>query len=525
MSNPGNVETDETETKSAPTIEDALSTVTNGVEIEFGNDQYGDAIAILGQDGRRRALPVYSRKFRRWIDHALYRAFKKPSSKGHVDSMLDVCAARGLYDGRKYHLDPRVTYAEGVIYYDLGGRVVRIDASSWTLIDEAPILFREYESMKPQVTPLKGGDLNWLLDLFQISGETDRLLITAWIISAFVPWIAHPILIVHGQQGSAKSTLARLLLELIDPNLLTEFHFSDYNQFLQAADHRWVVPIDNISLISATLSDILCKLVTGAGILKRALYSNDDDFFRAIRRVVIINGLTATAEKADLLDRCILISLERIPDDKRKSEQSVMQMFEEKKPYLLGACFDILSQAMRLKDDINFTALPRMADFALLGGAIAKSLGYEAESFLTAYNTNVSRQHQEAQDASSVATVLTFYLRSHKQISGTPTDILKIVLDTAVDAGVDRRILPKTPRSLGRALVEITPTLSGLGYVVNRSRGESRLIEILPPSGRHLDAAREALEKRNNLASSTSFPSSNAGEKNSDDISTQGGVL
>lgn len=503
-------------------IEEALAIVLGEGEIEFAHDQYSDAIAIINDKGKRRAMPIASRKFRRWIERALYKVCRKPSSRGHVDSIIDVCSARGLFDGVKHHLEPRITHVGKVIYYDLGPKVVRIDSTGWEIIDNAPVMFREYEIMKPQVLPMSGGNLDWLLDLFNIREPNDRIILKAWIVSAFVPWIAHPINATYGQQGSAKTTLTRLLIDLIDPNHVPDIHLSDIPSLLQGADHRWVLPLDNVSYITSEMSDLLCKIVTGTGIQKRALYTNDDDFFRSLRRIVIVNGLTAVPEKSDLLDRTILISLDVIPKSKRRLEEDVLKQFDEQKPLLLGACLDHLSRSLRIVETLKLAELPRMADFALWGAAISESMGGTASDFTRAYASNVDRQIEETFDSSPVGTIILFYLKSHKSLSGVISEVFKIVLDNADAAGVDRRALPRNAKSFGKSLVEITPGLTAMGYVVNRTRNQSRTIEILAPMGRYLDSAREVFEKQ--MTSFTSSTSLNQNKKSPDDPSPSGGA-
>jgi len=51
----------------------------------------------------------------------------------------------------------------------------------------------------------------------------------------------------------------------------------------------------------------------------------------------------------DLLDRSLLLGLERIPEDRRMGEAELWERFNQAKPLLLGAMFDALAKALRIE--------------------------------------------------------------------------------------------------------------------------------------------------------------------------------
>ena len=71
------------------------------------------------------------------------------------------------------------------------------------------------------------------------------------------------------------------------------------------------------TFIPPWISDQLCRAVTGSGFTKRELYSDDNDIIYNFRRCLGFNGINLAATKADLLDRGIIMALERIPESKR----------------------------------------------------------------------------------------------------------------------------------------------------------------------------------------------------------------
>ena len=65
-------------------------------------------------------------------------------------------------------------------------------------------------------------------------------------------------------------------------------------------------------------------------------------------------------DRGDVLDRSLVVELERIPDGARKIEEQIWELFAKEHPRLLGALFDILSQAIALKPSIKLSRRPRL---------------------------------------------------------------------------------------------------------------------------------------------------------------------
>ena len=156
----------------------------------------------------------------------------------------------------------------------------------------------------------------------------------------------------------------------------------------------------------------VCKAVTGGGISKRQLFTDDEDIVYDYKRCITINGINIALVEPDALDRSILSEYKRLPDDKRRSESEVLAEFERMKPQLLGYIMDILVKALQLKANLDLDRLPRMADFAIWGEAIAQALGYKEFEFLTAYYANIGAQNVEAIEATILGPVLVKFVNN-----------------------------------------------------------------------------------------------------------------
>lgn len=100
------------------------------------------------------------------------------------------------------------------------------------------------------------------------------------------------------------------------------------------------------------LSDALCRLSTGGGFAARTLYTDTDETAISIQRPVLLNGIGVGAVRGDLVSRTIIVGLDPIPEEKRKSETALMANFEKARPRILGALFTALSQAVREKPNV-----------------------------------------------------------------------------------------------------------------------------------------------------------------------------
>lgn len=225
---------------------------------------------------------------------------------------------------------------------------------------------------------------------------------------------------------------------------------------------------DNIHRISTETSDLLCRAVTGEGFTKRQLYSDDDDVLYQFQRVIGINGLELMAERADLLDRAILLECEPIPDDKRLTEAELWQKFNEAKTEILGGIFDTLWLALGILDEIKLHSLPRMADWMRWGCAIAEALSYGKTTFLQGYAKAHRHQSLEALKANLVTEALMAYMESQDMFEGTVGQLLKALTQKAEQMNIETKTRgwPKLPNQLTKNLKGVRPNLEQEGIQI-----------------------------------------------------------
>jgi hypothetical protein len=154
----------------------------------------------------------------------------------------------------------------------------------------------------------------------------------------------------------------------------------------------WAVAFDNVSYIRADISDALCRSVTGDSWVARALYTDAEISAITYQRVIMMDGIDLGVLRGDFLDRAVLMTLEMIPEDERRTlftwndgSLGVRDFFTEHQPRLLGAVLDALVDILRGLHLVDVATLPRMADAAVLLAAMDQSRG-----------TNAAKEYREA---------------------------------------------------------------------------------------------------------------------------------
>ena len=246
-----------------------------------------------------------------------------------------------------------------------------------------------------------------------ITNRGHRLLTKVWIISLLIPDFPHPISITFGEKGGSKSTFCRFVKRLVDPDRIELLTIpEDKAEFVQQLYHNYLAVYDNIKQLLPWFSDEACKAVTGVGNSKRKFYTNDDDVIYKYKRSLMINGINNCLTEPDALDRSILTEFDRILPEQRREESKVEADFEEMRPKLLGYILDTVVKALQIISTIVLSNLPRMADFAVWGEAIARGMGYNPMEFVNAYNENMGRQNIEVLEANLLAQAIVKFVES-----------------------------------------------------------------------------------------------------------------
>ena len=252
-----------------------------------------------------------------------------------------------------------------------------------------------------------------------------------------------------------------------------------------AVSNQYMVCFDNVSRISEELSDIFCIVATHGYYSKKKLYSNNEEYAIKLNARVSFSGITNLSSKPDLIDRMLCLKLNRIDSNKRRTEEEILKEFQTDLPYILDRIFRILSKAIPIYRELKLERLPRMADFAKWGYAIAEAMGYGGERFLKIYEKNQNELLENMISEDVLITVLIEAMKKHNYFKGTVTELLVSLTNMAEKMEIDTRVgWARDASSLSRKLYENQSVLSMFGIRINRgkSNGE-RYIELTMEAG------------------------------------------
>jgi hypothetical protein len=142
---------------------------------------------------------------------------------------------------------------------------------------------------------------------------------------------------------------------------------------------------------------------------------------------MILTGINVPTEAADLLDRSLIVELDRIEDDNRREESELWRAFDAVAPSLFGGLLDTLAETIRIYPSIKPPRLPRMADWARWGAAASEALGYGADAFFDALDANVELQAEAALE-DPIAQAIRRLMRNQSDWIGTPTGLYETLL-------------------------------------------------------------------------------------------------
>jgi hypothetical protein len=457
--------------------------------VEFYHTPNGLLFADVTVDGHRETWSVASIHFEHWLALRMYRTHGKPPNGQALNDALAVFAAQARFDGPERAVHLRVADAGGCIYVDLvndAWEAVEISPTGWRVVGSPPVRFRRTPGMRPLPRPAEGGSLDALRRFVNLENEDDWTLAVGWLLGALRARGPYPLAVLQGEQGSAKSTTARVLRELVDPNTSPLRAKPDkVEDLMVAATNGWVLCCDNLSGISTELSDGLCRLATGGGFGTRKFYSNSDEILLEAQRPAILTGIEITT-RADLADRSLILTLPPIVDRARMSEEEFWSAFYDERPRILGALMTALSGALANAPNTVLVALPRMADFAKWVTAAEPALRWPRHAFLKAYGRNRGEAAAGTIDSDPVSVAMQRLIEREGDWEGSATELLGRLAECVSETVARGRAWPRTAHQLSGRLRRAAPALRTAGIQVDFGRTKhARTIALrrvmLPP--------------------------------------------
>lgn len=373
----------------------------------------------------------------------------------------------------------------GAIYLDMGdgaGRIIEISDGTWKLIAAAPVMFRRTKLTGRMPLPHPGsGDLDALWEFVPVD-EADRPIVLAFLVAAWVtPDAPHPILALLAEQGSAKSSVTRTLVDLIDPSPVPlRKPPRDPDSWVTAAAASWVVALDNMSgSLQQWLSDSLCRASTGDGDVRRALYTDADVAVLKFRRCLIINGVDLAIDQGDLGERIAAVDLGRISARHRRTEDDLCAAWERARRPVFTGLLDLAAKVHQRLPAVQLGDLPRMADFGRVLQAIDDIHGTNG---LHRYRERMRRLAADTLGHPFIAALIE---RNQPVEDLSSAELLRRLEATADPEWRRPREWPRGARAVTGLLTRHAPAMRSEGWTVEHDGGRNKrnvtLWRLTPP--------------------------------------------
>ena len=438
-----------------------------GSLFELFRSPEGDAFVDLYVQGHRETYAVTSQQFRHRLTLIMLEHTGEAPTGTELKRRIELFQAKAVQpETPEREVYFRTACVGDRIYIDLADStwsVIEIATDGWRIVQIPPVRFIRTPGMSPLPMPQSGGSLETFRNLLNVRDDDNFVLVVAWLLNALAARREHPVLVLNGGEGSAKSTLVAILQALTDPSCIPLGGLPRVErQLLAQASRSYLQVFDNISTLSIPMSDALCRLSTGDG-----------------ARPIILNSIEEVVTRADLADRCLFIACEFIPDERRRPAAELWGEFERAHPQIFGLLLDALSHGLRMLPETHLDRLPRMADFALWATACEGAL-WPQGTFAAFYDTHRAEAVKKLIGADLVASAVRQLAAKRHVWTGTASE-----LDTrlrALTGNVDfPKAWPSDPARLATRLRQLASSLNKIGIHVSFTRSghdRTRLIAI-----------------------------------------------
>lgn len=443
---------------------------------ELWHDPDGEPYVDIRDRRVRRTMRVRSRACRTWLSGLLYAQEGTALGGQASTDAVDVLTAIAVHDGPEREVHVRLAPGpDGDVYLDLGDdtwQAVHVHLGGWEVVREPPVRFRRPRGLRTLPPPVRAGGKGWeeLRRLLHVDSERDWTLIVAWLVGTLHPSGPYPILGLHGEHGTAKSTTGRILRSIADPSEAPlRSPPREDRELVIAARNSHIIGLDNLSRIRTWLSDALCRIATGGGYSARELYTDGEEVVYSDCRPILMTSIEGVATRGDLSDRTITVTLPLLPEEERRAESDLWADVEMWQGAILGDLLSAAATGLRRIGHVRLDRLPRMADFATWVVACEPALPWDGDQFLGAYADQREEAVETGIEADPVAVALVELLESKREWKGTATDLLA-TLDGRRDGRPTPKGWPETPQAMGGRLTRAAPLLRASGLSVCRYR-------------------------------------------------------
>lgn len=449
----------------------------------FRNDE-GKPFARQLKQPYHRCISAKSEAMKNYIVSRWQKEMGTYPDRHQVDKLLDAIYAEACYAGKTEKVHLRYAQEDGSVFIDLAhtkaNHVVAITKQGWKVLESAPVRFIRHKHTLPLPIPEANGDARLLLKYCNIRDEQAQKLFLAYVVTIMIPEKPYPLLILQGEQGCGKTSATEFLAQVVDPckSMIRSLPKTERDMIISLS-LRHLSCFDNLSGLTPTQSDVLCRVSTGGAYTTRKLHSDDEEQSFELCRPVIGNGIDSIASRADLADRSIIQNLPLLPDEERQEFAAMRNAYEMDRPRILGGLCDAISYVLANYDSVKLEKLPRMARYAKIGTCLEGFFDWPEGSFMKAFDEQIEAKSHNAIEGNPVIKAI-IKVCKNGEFQGSASELLKRMNELEHDPSTLRsRYWPKSASSLSKILGREAPNMrrSGFDYE-NRHTQKGSLITI-----------------------------------------------
>lgn len=292
---------------------------------------------------------------------------------------------------------------------------------------------------------------------------TDTTFVEGWLLCALLG-LQTPILLLRGEAGSGKTTLARALVGIVEPTVPSinlrntqGGRQGDERALIEGLRQSVAVLLDNVSSLSGEAEDLLSQFVTGFSVVHRQLYENKVENL-SMQRAIIITTTNYNVNKGDLSSR--LIAIRMLSRDGYQDEDQINAKVQPLVEKIRGYLFKTAVLYYQNASPNGHSSL-RIAGIS----KVFRSLGYDSPAL------EAVLAHNRGSIASEGDSWFNAVVDWYRQLNLRAGQVERVKLEEIKGAieGLTDQFLPTNNR-FAAFLNEAAPRFRDFGFVVEKHR-------------------------------------------------------
>lgn len=474
--------------QSMPTSQIVLTDIMEAGHCFFHDTRENAYASVPLENGFTEFMSVRDSRYMQSLRRMFLKNYGKAIGTEAMKQIIATIEAKAVFEGAKIEPAVRCKYSNGHVYYYLADEeqtVLHIDKNGFSILEECPIPFIKRHNMMEQVMPMdmevrkgeKKPSFRKLAKKFwKFEKEEDMILHNVVLLTRFISDIPAPILYYKGDRGSAKTTNMRLDKMFIDPSSADiKVLPSSINDLASVLFGEYMVCFDNVEGgITKNMANFLCMSITMGSYSKRKLYSDNEVVDIHLNPQLSFTGITTISNRPDFLDRCICLFTKRIISSERRTIDDILTAFKRDLPYLLYRAMKVLAKALEIYENLELKELPRMADFAKFGYAIAEALKYGGDRFLEIYEKNQEDILELMIEEDTILSVLIEFINKEHSFYGKMMELRVELIAQADRMGVDIKFLVKAENALSKKIFNSSSVLDMFDIHIERGKSNGK---------------------------------------------------